>query len=423
VHGQVLADPDFYVERGNHALNQDLGLLALGCVTNQRSWIRRATRRLARLAASSIDKEGVTNEQAIGYQVYNYERYQAARAQLTGCGLQAPDVFDRVAAMPQMLAHATAPDGRYVPIGDSDLVRALGYDDPEAQYAASNGAEGSRPADTHVTYAAGFAFARTGWGEQRAFEDEAHLSLRFGPGREIHGHNDGTSLTLHAGGGALIVDPGKYGYTDDAMREWVVGPAAHNRVVLNSEFFSSEPTRLVWESHDGGLDIYQLTTAAWKGSTVVRTVVFSRVHGWVLVDDAVDSPGSRTAEQLWHLPAGARVDVAGDTATVVTEQSRLRIQHLGANVTTTVVEGATDPLQGWVSSEYRKLVPAPTVAASRHGRRLRWLTLLVPGELDVRVGDVVRDTFGTRVRLTTDGDPPRDIRLPAVPAATPVRTR
>ena len=38
-HGAALADPDFYVRVGNHALNQAIGLLDVGCVLGREDWM------------------------------------------------------------------------------------------------------------------------------------------------------------------------------------------------------------------------------------------------------------------------------------------------------------------------------------------------------------------------------------------------
>ena len=69
LHGRTLADPAFYVRHGNHALNQSVGLLEVGCRLGQDSWMDLAATRLDRLVRESVDAEGVTNEQAVFYQL------------------------------------------------------------------------------------------------------------------------------------------------------------------------------------------------------------------------------------------------------------------------------------------------------------------------------------------------------------------
>ena len=45
-HGAVLADPGFYVGRGNHALNQAIALLDAGCYLRRTGWQRLASQRI-----------------------------------------------------------------------------------------------------------------------------------------------------------------------------------------------------------------------------------------------------------------------------------------------------------------------------------------------------------------------------------------
>src|SRR5262249_17233625 len=63
VHGQTLADPDFYVGVGNHALNQAMALLEVGRVLHRSDWIALAGKRINGLVVRSVDAQGVTNEQ------------------------------------------------------------------------------------------------------------------------------------------------------------------------------------------------------------------------------------------------------------------------------------------------------------------------------------------------------------------------
>ena len=118
-HGAVLADPAFYVDHGNHALNQSRGLLAAGCILGRRDWQRLAARRIAALIVESVDREGVTNEQSVYYQLYNLEAYRAAADRLRACGMKVPRAFRRLDRMTDLLTHATLPDGTYATLGDT----------------------------------------------------------------------------------------------------------------------------------------------------------------------------------------------------------------------------------------------------------------------------------------------------------------
>ena len=119
LHGQVLADDRFYVHHGNHALNQAIGLLEVGCFLHRAGWLDLAADRINRLVVESVDAQGVTNEQAVGYQLYNYARYRVAALRLKACGRVALGAVlaDRPHAHVPRLGDATRPglraDRRY----------------------------------------------------------------------------------------------------------------------------------------------------------------------------------------------------------------------------------------------------------------------------------------------------------------------
>ena len=119
LHGRVLADERVYEDHGNHALNQAIGLLEVGCVLHRAGWLDLAARRINGLVVESVDAQGVTNEQAIGYEYYNYNRYQIAAVRLKACGETRSTLFSRIGLMPTFLGWATLPDRAYEQIGDT----------------------------------------------------------------------------------------------------------------------------------------------------------------------------------------------------------------------------------------------------------------------------------------------------------------
>src|SRR3990172_1052477 len=148
VHGRTLADPAFYRREGNHALNQDIGLLEAGCVFRRSDWTSLAADRINDLIGRSIDGQGATNEQAIYYELYNYERYRYAEQRLAECGQTVGGTFERVDLMPAFLAHATLPNGTYAPLGDTSARNAKVIPGTPAEFAATKGASGPKPGST-----------------------------------------------------------------------------------------------------------------------------------------------------------------------------------------------------------------------------------------------------------------------------------
>lgn len=402
VHGATLADPSFYVGHSNHALNQNRGLLAAACVLGRDDWKRLATTRLAALIAESVDVQGVTNEQALYYEWYNLSNYRRAAEELDACGIAIPAAFSRLDAMPDFLAHATMPDALYATIGDTSLNAARVVSGTVAEYAATAGVRGPKPATTFALFDAGYAFGRTGWGESRDFEDEVAWSARFGPGIRWHGHADHLSITMYGFGRRLIENAGIFGANGGPWRRFALSRAANNVVTVDGIAYDpSAASRLLREAGGDTFDDLALQDRGYRGVNITRRIVFSHALGWMLVDDRAAAASAATFRQLWHLEPGANPVRKGGTIRTRFDGGNLSIVQLRAVDAIHVVEGRTNPIQGWISTTLNDRQPAPTVEAIQRGRQVRYLTLLIPkpsARTVVRVTD--RFLSGSTIRFT-----------------------
>lgn len=378
-HGATLADPSFYVGVGNHALNQGIGLLEVGHALRRTDWMNLAASRITRLITRSVDRSGVTNEQSLYYQFYNYIRYNAARKRLRQLGRPVSSDFARIDRMPGFLAHATQPDGRYVQLGDTQANRAVAIPGTWAEFAATQGLRGPKPSTTSRFYGSGFAFVRTGWGETRPFADETHLSVRFGPGRRFHGHDDGSSITLYGYGAPVILDAGMYSINPGPYTSYFDGRRAHNVVTVDGlRFNRSASTDVRWKRQSSTVFDLAVGSRPYAGVSAERRVTFSRRMGYVLVDDRLSATTRRTFRQLWHLRDGTSPIRSGTRTWTRAPRSNVLIVQVIAPSAARIVSGATRPIQGWVSYDRDKKVKAPVLESRRVGTRARFLTLLVP---------------------------------------------
>jgi len=404
LHGWVLADPHFYVWHGNHALNQAIALLDIGCFLGRPGWTALASARIETLVTESIDSQGVSNEQAISYDLYDYERFQIAEDRLLDCGRRVSAEFARVDRMPDFLGWATLPNGEYELIGDTRAVHAADIPGTLAEYAATGGSSGPKPTRMFATFAAGYAFGRSGWGETRPFADETAFTVRYGRGRAYHGHPDGGSLTVYGYGSRLIVGTGTYSYNPGPYRAYFIGRSAQNVVTVGGvPYRASVTTRLLFrrETLDAlGLGVQ---VRGYPGVRDIRSVVFSRRGGYLLVDDRLSAAGSRTFSQLWHLGPGSRPTVVARTVRTHGPGGEVAIIQLADRPSISIVTGRTHPIQGWRTFQYNQRVASPTVVSRRTGRVARFLTLIVPvpdATTPVHAGSVRRWANGYSVVVT-----------------------
>lgn len=143
--------------------------------------------------------------------------------------------------------HAHKPDGTVPSLSDGDArgflpLLAQGaelYGRDDMRWVATRGAQGTPPQAVLGHFAAsGYTVLRSGWGSgPRDIADAQYLVFDHGPlGEGNHGHFDCLSFELAAHGRSLVVDPGRYTYSEAGDTNWRVhfrGTAAHNTVCVD----------------------------------------------------------------------------------------------------------------------------------------------------------------------------------------------
>ena len=404
-HGEALASEAFYVDVGNHALNQNVGLLDVACWLGERPWQDLAVARLDGLAGSSIDAEGVMNEQAVFYQLYNWRNYVRARDRVAACGLDTPPAFERVERMPDFLAHGTMPNGQYARLGDTLTRDATPIPGTIAEFAATQGQRGPAPEERFASYQAGFTFGRTGWGQARAFADEIAWTIRHGPGRAYHGHADHTAVTLEGYGTRLLEDSGQFTYNVNEWREYALSHRAHNVVIVDElEYNQSRRAELVRATTGPSGDEVVVADGGYDGVTNERRLVFSPALGYLVVEDTLSANRPLTFRQLWHLPADADPVASGSGVRSGRPGANVEILQLLPTERPQFVSGETDPIQGWLSEAQEHRVGAPVAQFVVSGSSARYITVLVPSAdadaaVSVQAVDITPDGFSFRITL------------------------
>jgi hypothetical protein len=394
----------------NHGLKQDLEILDIGCAYpasafgGQALKWRQAARQqmLASFAPNrlgpAVDAQGATNEQATGYARFTYYLWTQAEQQLAACGYQLPAwITSRIALMPTFLAQATQPDGNLVQIGDTYVEPPGPTPGIGLQGTGSQATVGSPPAQRVAVYTAGYIFGRSTW---RPFGAASFYSLRFGPGRQIHGHDDHMSLTYYARGRNLLVNAGHTGYEDTAYRAYLQSPEASNVLVMPGVTFSgSARTDLIRQVIGPDGQFFEFADTAFGGNPRERSVYVSQRPDLVLVFDRAS--GADSYQQLWHLdPALTVTKVTRSCAIATAPGTQLEIcqiplpGQLIPQGSTQVIRGQTNPYQGWVSHRMLQRVPAPVITMTRTGSSTAMLTLIAPSSPRASVSTAITQRPG-----------------------------
>ena len=224
---------------------------------------------------------------------------------------------------------------------------------------------------------------RSGWGERgAAFADERWLLLDAGPlGDGGHGHYDALHLEAYAYGRPLVVDPGRYTYSESGpnWRHWFKGTAAHNTVTVDgldqTPYRRGKPkpdraarARVLWRHRtdddgpdDSGPDLdvvrAQVHSSCYD-AVHTRDVVFVAGEYWLVADHLLAATTHDYSHRL-HLTARAwgRTTVARRALDVVVRAPDVDLVYAAGDVP--LIE------EGWVAPRYGVKERAPVVAVER----------------------------------------------------------
>ncbi|HEX5733908.1 MAG TPA: alginate lyase family protein [Blastocatellia bacterium] len=221
--------------------------LALPEVDRDGSLNEFAIAELHRNLMSDIRADGVHRESSTHYHMTVLRSFLGVRENARRFGLALPDQYDeRLEQACEFAAHCHRPDGLIPALSDSDTgsygdlleLAASIFSRPDFLYAATAGQRGVAPRKLFASFPdGGYFIQRSGWGEGRdSFGDERYLIFDCGPlGDGGHGHYDLLNVEIAARGRPLVIDPGRYTYSEQApnWRRWFKSTAAHNTVSVD----------------------------------------------------------------------------------------------------------------------------------------------------------------------------------------------
>jgi hypothetical protein len=348
---------------------------------------REAWAALHRNLLQDVWPDGVHRECSTHYHLIALRSFVGARQNALRFGLEVPAGYDeRLRLACRFAMHVTRPDGALPALSDSDTgdyadVLALAstlVDLPGLTWAATRGAVGRPPAERGPDFERGGLFVqRSGWGHGPAdYADQRFLVLDAGPvGDGGHGHYDALSIEAYGRGRPLVVDPGRYSYSEDGhnWRRWFKGTAAHNTVTVDgvdqTPYRRGKPgkgtaatARLLGRRCTDGVELLvaDVTSVAYDARHT-RQVAFVADEYWVVVD-TLTAPTGSTHEygQRFHLPPSAM-----HSATVHPRPEDVLVTAPG--VALLYPAGSAPTLEsGWVSGLYGVKEHAPVVTVTSH---------------------------------------------------------
>jgi hypothetical protein len=343
---------------------------------------------------AEVLEDGVHCECSTHYHFIVLRSFLGVRENARRFGLRLPDGFDeRLELACEFALHCRRPDGGIPALSDSDTgsyaelleLAASLLERPDLLYAATAGERGTSPRRRNVSFpAGGYHVQRSGWGAgETAYAHERFLILDCGPlGEGGHGHYDLLSIEVAAGGRPLLLDPGRFTYSEvppPNWRRWFKGTAAHNTVTVDgldqTPYRRRKPVgpvaegRLLARLSAPGLDLLDGEARSPCYEAVHRRrVLFVRNEYW-LVEDRLEGERPHRYDLRFHLAPEARGAV------------ELAPGSVRAPGVALVFADGPEPVveEGWYAPEYGVKLPAPVVSLAVEGlTSASFLTLIAP---------------------------------------------
>jgi hypothetical protein len=395
VHANYVTTYRSSLASNNTGIQLAMGQYVIGCAMQNAGWRSAARSRLSTLASKLVFSDGSTNEGAVSYAKSDWQWFNESAQRIALCGEKAPSALARVDDVPEFVAHAIRPDGRYEALGDTSPERASTslFKGTLAEWPASKGVSGKHPKATFRRFEGGFVFGRSGWGTtSRPFTDQTFYSVRTGKGRGagvFHAHADAGSVTFYANGSEQLYDTGQWKYQYGSTRDYVMGRNAHNVVTASGGGYTTSRAPAVTRSNStASRDLVTLTDTGYRSNkiTLTRTIMYSRAGEYLVIWDNAgsskkDSKGRRirrTFTQHWQLAPGRSTTVEPDRISTDGKGGNTTLVWVGPRPSLTVANGWTSPRMGWVSQSYGDLTPAPMARATREGTGANWVTVVIP---------------------------------------------
>jgi uncharacterized heparinase superfamily protein len=387
-----------------------------------------AIRELHRNLMTDVRPDGVHRESSTHYHMTVLRSFVGARENARRFGLAMPGGYDeRLERACEFAMHCHRPDGLIPALSDSDTgsyldileLAASIFPRPDFLYVATAGERGAAPRKRCASFSdGGYFIERSGWGEdETSFRDERYLIFDCGPlGDGGHGHYDLLNVEIAAQGRPLIVDPGRYTYSEQGpnWRRWFKGTAAHNTVCVDgidqTPYRRGKPKGQICE---GGLR-ERLSAPAFDmicGEAIshayevthTRRIFFVAGQYWIIADH-LRGKGPHRFDLRFHLSPEAQ-----DQITLEAEENGIAARTPECALLF-YRAGKLNIEPGWHAPFYGVKHPAPVISVSVDGvAEADFFTLVVPMKsnrrspaFQVRVDEDRATTFEVR-RAGPDG--------------------
>lgn len=394
-HCSKLLDDDFYMEKHNHGLDQDVALYTASIVFSHLEesiqWRDVSLERMWKQINQLFASDGSYLEHSPHYVIILFNRLYHLRNFMLDYDSekkQSEKMTCLLAKVVKFLTVTLTPTGNIAVLGDSEGQKfdldKLKWDNiphlDNLKYLISNGNQGEE-ADSkdHFFPDGGFVISRNKWLNH---EDTVQLLFASGFHSRVHKHHDDLAFTLCAHGIPLITDSGKYLYDyKSEKRQYVVSGYGHNSVVVDKG--NSDIKRLnIGKS--GIIDYYADERVCYSkgihclypGVTHQRVMVFLKSTDVLVIDKLDGYKDDHIFEQVFNFHPSVDCHVVGEKVICQVNGKEVSISPLisDENLKIKLDKGQTDPYLGWVSYGYGDFLPVYNLRLEQVGKNKGFVT-------------------------------------------------
>jgi Heparinase II/III-like protein/Heparinase II/III N-terminus len=367
-----LVDPKHY-KKNNHGLMGSIALLhsavQFGDAPYAKQYLDVAIDRIVELGKSSFDRDGLCDENSIGYHNFNLHCYRGLLGFCNHYQLSETLILfleELILRATNALASCIWQDGSVPPIGDSQVY--------PLKIASEN--------KSRCFYQSGFAVVKN---------EDLYLSLLCGARTEIHKQVDDTSITLRYKNRDILIDGGAYLYDQaDPHRRCVESSLGHSGIFLKDfgglvrrEFlkeFGPVSGRIEsFEESEDGVRI-KCVYSVNNGRTVFKRNIFVCWPDEVAIVDFVESKDmTSTSGAVQRFLFGSTFDVqfSGRNKLVLTSDGFSCNLFQLSDCTGELYRGEQGNLvRGWFSKKYKEILPTCGVDFSQNDQVCRFSTVI-----------------------------------------------
>ncbi|MEO9246519.1 heparinase II/III family protein [Citricoccus nitrophenolicus] len=389
----------------NHGSMENRALLGAGCLLGRRDYQDHAISRVKQALPIQISPEGLSNEAAPHYMLFNYRLIMETAELMERCGHSTSSISPQLTTFGNNMAHFTNNLGYYWQFGDSPIYQANRQVPSEALYAATDGQQGKAPRHRVRTFLdAGYIQGRASWGDSTTgFRDYPSWMLRAGTGKEKKAHKGDLLQFLYtARGRDVLVDAGHPGIVSSKWRGWAMSELAHNTIYIpSSKMSAGGPAKITRYNYPaaGWGDFAEVTQRfSNQGNRTRGTLVMDDPDVAVVLDRTVinDRSKTHTVQTLWNLPPDQRSEwvnrsvVRSSAPGSSTQTTFVQVPFWGPKALsrgeTALYHAVENPHpRGHYYPQEQVRVPTDQISFGRHGNSVGTISVIAPARKSARV--------------------------------------